>query len=210
MRTLRLSERQWRIYLAVWLVALSAVIGVAAGFLVPKLLERPAPATLIGDIVLSPPVAAPAFSLRDQKGDTVALSQLQGRVIALTFLDTQCLSLCRLQASLIGSVQAELKGSVPLTVVVVSVRPEVDTPSAIATFATAHGLREPYEWLNGSKSQLMSVWGDYRITVQPGVDDLSHSSVIYLLDRHGMERVEFADVPDTAWLENDIRLLARS
>ena len=26
------------------------------------LLERPAPATLIGDIVLSPPVAAPAFS----------------------------------------------------------------------------------------------------------------------------------------------------
>src|ERR1700693_2868826 len=29
-RTLRLSDRQWRIYLAVWLVALAAVIGVGA------------------------------------------------------------------------------------------------------------------------------------------------------------------------------------
>lgn len=191
-------------------MALAAVIGIAAGFFVPKLLERSAPATLIGDIVLTPPVAAPAFSLQDQKGATVALSQLQGRVIALTFLDTQCVSLCRLQASLIGSVQADLNGSVPLTVVVVSVRPEVDTPAAIATFAAAHGLRDPYLWLNGSKSQLASVWSDYGITVQPGVDDLSHSSVIYLLDRRGMERVEFADVPDTTWLENDIKLLARS
>jgi len=59
-RSLRLSDRQWRIYLAVWLVALAAVTGVAAGIIVPKLLDRPSPATLVGDIVLTPPVAAPA------------------------------------------------------------------------------------------------------------------------------------------------------
>ena len=71
-------------------------------------------------------------------------------------------------------------------------------------------MKDPYSWLNGSKAQLSSVWGDYGITVQPGVDDLSHSSVIYLLDKRGNERVEFADVPDPTWLENDIRLLAKS
>jgi len=59
-RTLRLTERQWRIYLAVRLVALAAVTGVAAGIVVPKLLERPSPPALVGDIVLTPPVAAPA------------------------------------------------------------------------------------------------------------------------------------------------------
>jgi len=209
-RTMRLSDRQWRIYLAVWLVALAAVTGVAAGLIVPKLLDRPSPPTLIGDIVMSPPVAAPAFTLQDQKGAAISLSQLKGRVVALTFLDTQCQSLCRLQASLLGSVQADLGSSVPLTLVVVSVRPEVDTPAAINTFAQAHGLKDPYSWLNGSKAQLSSVWGDYGITVQPGVDDLSHSSVIYLLDKRGNERVEFADVPDPTWLENDIRLLAKS
>jgi protein SCO1 len=209
-RTMRLTERQWRIYLAVWLVALGAVTGVAAGIIAPKLLDRPAPPTLIGDIVLSPPVAAPAFSLQDQNGSAVSLSQLKGRVVALTFLDTQCLSLCRLQASLIGGVQADLGTGVPLTLVVVSVRPEVDTPAAIATFAEAHGLKQPYAWLNGTQSQLAGVWADYGITVQPTAGDLAHSSVIYLLDRRGNERVEFADVPDPAWLENDIKLLAKS
>lgn len=209
-RTMRLTERQWRIYLAVWLVALAAVIGVAAGIVAPKLLERPVPPTLIGDIVMTPPVAAPAFTLQDQNGAALSLSQLKGRVVVLTFLDTQCLSLCRLQASLIGGVQADLGSSVPLTLVVVSVRPEVDTPAAINTFAIAHGLRQPYAWLNGSQAQLAGVWGDYGITVQPGVGDLAHSSVIYLLDKHGNERVEFADVPDPTWMENDIRLLARS
>ena len=208
-RTLRLSDRQWRIYLAVWLVALAAVIGIAAGIVAPKLLARPTPATLIGDIVMTPPVAAPAFSLHDQNGTAVSLSQLKGRVVALTFLDTQCLSLCRLQASLIGGVQADLGASVPLTVVVISVRPEVDTPAAINTFAEAHGLREPYAWLNGAKSQLAGVWDSYGITVQPTAGDLAHSSVIYLLDKRGNERVEFADVPDPTWLENDVRLLAK-
>ena len=209
-QTLRLTERQWRIYLAVWLVALGAVIGVAAGIVAPKLLQRPPTPTLVGDIVMTPPVAAPAFSLQDQNGTAVSLSQLKGRVVALTFLDTQCLSLCKLQASLIGGVQSDLGAGVPLTLVVVSVRPEVDPPAAIATFAAAHGLRQPYAWLNGTKSQLAGVWADYGITVQPTAGDLAHSSVIYLLDRRGNERVEFADVPDPSWLENDIKLLAKS
>ena len=210
MRALRLSDRQWRTYLAVWLVALAAVTGVAAGLFVPKLLERPSPPTLVGDIVLTPPVAAPAFTLQDQNGAAVSLAQLKGRVVALTFLDTQCTSLCKLQASLIGGVQADLGSSVPLTLVVITVHPEADTPAAIATFAAAHGLKEPYAWLNGTKSQLAGVWGDYGITVQPTAGDLAHSAVIYLLDKRGNERVEFADVPDPTWLENDIRLLAKS
>ena len=34
------------------------------------------------------------------------------------------------------------------------------------------------------------------------------SCSIYLLDKRGNERVEFADVPDPTWMENDIKLLA--
>jgi protein SCO1/2 len=209
-RTLRLTEPQWRIYLAVWLVALAAVIGVAAGIVAPKLLQHPPTPMLVGDIVMTPPVAAPAFSLQDQTGSTVSLSELKGRVVALTFLDTQCTSLCKLQASLLGGVQADLGAGVPLTLVVVTVHPEADTPAAISTFAAVHGLRQPYAWLNGTKSQLAGVWADYGITVQPTAGDLAHSAVIYLLDRRGNLRVEFADVPDPTWLENDIRLLAKS
>jgi protein SCO1/2 len=209
-RSLRLSDRQWRIYLAVWLVALAAVIGLVAGMIAPRFLQQPPKPTLVGDIVITPPVVAPAFSLQDQTGSTFSLSQLKGRVVALTFLDTQCTSLCKLQASLLGGVQKDLGSGVPLTLVVVTVHPEADTPAAIASFAAAHGLLQPYAWLNGTRSQLAGVWAEYGITVQPAAGDLAHSAVIYLLDRRGNLRVEFADVPETSWLEGDIALLAKT
>jgi cytochrome oxidase Cu insertion factor (SCO1/SenC/PrrC family) len=41
----------------------------------------------------------------------------------------------------------------------------------------------------------------------PATGDIAHSSVIYLIDRRGYERVEFADVPQTTWMEGDVRLL---
>ncbi len=207
MRAIRLSERQWRIYLAVWLVTLAALSGLLAGLVVPGLLAKPASGTLIGDIVMTPPVAAPDFTLVDQDGHPFTLSGAHGTVIALTFLDTQCQSMCPLQASALGSVQAELGKSAPLTVVVVTVRPEVDSPGAIAAFAAAHGMRGAYHWLNGSPAYLASVWQNYGITVVPGTGDLAHSSVIYLIDRRGFERVEFADVPQNSWLDGDVRLL---
>ena len=37
--------------------------------------------------------------------------------------------------------------------------------------------------------------------------DLAHSSVIYLIDRSGYERVGFEDVPETAAFETDVQIL---
>jgi protein SCO1 len=207
---IRLTERQWRIYLAVWLVTIAALAGVLAGMLVPGLLAKPAPAKLVGDFVMNPPVAAPLFSLVDQRGNAFSLSSEQGNVVALTFLDTRCQSLCPLQANLLGKVQSELGKSAPLTLVVVSVRPEVDTPAAVVAFAGSHGMSGAYYWLKGPQSQLDTVWGSYDISVQPGGADLAHSSVIYLIDRRGYERVLFEDVPEADWLVNDVRLLQQS
>jgi protein SCO1/2 len=208
--TLRLSERQWRIYLAIWLVAVAAVAGLAAGLVAPKLLARSSPQTLVGDIVMNPGVPAPDFTLRDQTGATVTLAQVRGKVSALTFLDTQCLNLCPLQASLLGIVQSDLGRAQPLTVIVISVRPETDTPGAIAAFASSHGLKAPYYWLNGPRSQLATVWNSYGISVVAATGDLAHSSVIYLIDRRGYERVAFADVPQSSWVEGDVRLLQKT
>jgi protein SCO1/2 len=210
MGRIRLTERQWRIYLAVWVVTLASLAGILAGMLIPGLLARPAPAKLVGDFVVNPPVMAPSFSLVDQRGNPFSLSSEHGQVVALTFLDTQCQSLCPLQAALLGSVQSELAKSAPLTVVVVSVRPDVDTPSAISAFAGAHGMTGAYYWLKGPQPELETVWANYGISVQPGSGDLAHSSVIYLIDRRGYERVMFGDVPDPGWLVNDVRLLQRT
>jgi cytochrome oxidase Cu insertion factor (SCO1/SenC/PrrC family) len=208
MASVRLTRRQWRIYLTVWLVALAAVAGALVGVAVPRLLAKPiAPATLSGGLIINPSVPAPSFTLRDQKGAMVSPSTLRGRVVALTFLDTQCLNLCPLQASLLGTVQSDLGSAAPFSVVIVSVHPEVDTPANIATFATAHGLMNGYFWLNGTKEQLTSVWNSYGVGVQVANGDLAHSSIIYLIDRNGAERIAFADVPDVAAVEGDVRFL---
>ena len=204
-----LSERQWRMYLAVWLVALAVVAGGLAGLVVPRLLAKPPPAALGGGMVMQPDaVPAPAFTLRDQRGSTVGLSDLRGKVIALTFLDTQCQNLCPLQASLLGLAQSDIGSRAPFSIVVVSVRPDADTPAAIDAFAKAHGLNGDYLWLSGSRSQLADVWNQYGIAVQVANGDLEHSSVIYLIDRKGFERVGFLDVPEVVAFETDVRILA--
>jgi protein SCO1 len=208
MASLRLTQRQWRIYLTVWLVALAALTGTLIGVTVPRLLAKSPPPSLTGGLIINPhSVPAPAFTLRDQRGAMVSLPDLRGRVVALTFLDTQCLQLCPLQASLLGSVQGDLGPRAPFSVVVVSVRPEADTPANIATFANTHGLKDGFYWLTGPRPQLAQVWNSYGVGVLIANGDLAHSSVIYLIDRSGYERVGFADVPQAAAVEGDVRIL---
>jgi protein SCO1 len=209
--SLRLTERQWRIYLAIWLVSLAAVAGVVLGLTIPGLMSQPPPAQLGGGVVIDPnSVAAPDFSLLDQRGDTVALSELRGTVIALTFLDTKCTNLCPLQARFLGSVESDLGPNAHFVVVVVSVRPEADTPATIGAFASANGLGGRYYWLTGSRSQLSAVWNQYGVGVQAANGDLQHSSVIYLIDPSGYERVGFLDVPEATAFENDVRILEKT
>ncbi len=208
MGRLHLTQRQWRIYLVSWLVALAAVTGTLAGILLPRMLA-PAPSpTLGGGLVMGArQVAAPDFTLRDQTGATVSMRNLRGTVLALTFLDTQCQNLCPLQASFLGSAQSDLGGRAPFDVVIVSVHPDVDTPAHIAAFAGAHGLGHHYYWLSGPLPDLQNVWDSYGVAVQAAQGELAHSSVIYLIDRSGYERVGFEDVPETAAFESDVRIL---
>jgi protein SCO1/2 len=211
MGRLRLTERQWRIYLAVWLTALAAVAGATAGIVIPKLLHPPSPPALLGGMVMDAgSVAAPDFTLRDQTGATVSLSGLRGKVIALTFLDTQCQNLCPLQANLLASAQSDLGSRASFSIVVVSVRPDADTPATISAFASAHRLTGKYFWLSGSKGELADIWNRYGVAVQVANGDLEHSSVIYLIDRRGFERVGFVDVPDSTAFETDVRILQAS
>ncbi len=211
MARLRLTERQWRIYLAVWLAALAATVGAAGGLTIQRLLT-PAPIPVLGGglVMDAHTVPAPDFTLQDQLGSMVSLSHLRGKVVALTFLDTQCLNLCPLQANLLGSVQSDLGPRASFVVVVVSVRPDADTPATIAAFANAHGLTGQLYWLTGSRAALADVWNRYGVAVQIANGDLAHSSVIYLIDRGGYERVGFLDVPQSASVETDVKVLEAS
>jgi len=202
-----LSGRARRVYLGAWLVLLAVVIGAGAGLLIA--VHRSSPQPVLGGGVVLPAGSNPApnFRLLDQSGRAVSPANLRGRVVALTFLDTQCQQMCPLQASLLGAVQSDLGPKAAPSVVVVSINPAVDTPSAIKDYAAGHGLLGDLHWVTGSEADLAPVWDEYGVGVQVASGDLLHTSIIYLIDRAGYERVAFGDLPDQAAVEKDVRLL---
>jgi len=146
---------------------------------------------------------APEFRLTDQDGNQVALADMRGRPVALTFLYTQCPDICPLTAQKLSQATGKLgKDAEKVSVVVISVDPTGDTPAAARQFMSDHGLSGPgRHYLLGDEATLLPVWLSYYIGVvpltpgaqtPPGIvpqtGRLGHSDAIFLIDRDGRER----------------------
>ncbi|GAC1479964.1 MAG: hypothetical protein PVSMB9_04170 [Candidatus Dormibacteria bacterium] len=172
--------------------------------------QAAAPGTggLLADIVIPPRTSpAPDFDLRDQAGKPVSIAGLRGKVLAITFLDSHCKQLCPLEADQLAQVQRLAGESVPVSLLVVSVAPATDTPTSEQAFAVEHNWIGDWHWASGTADQLAQVWKAYSIAVQPSPDDILHSAILYLVDKHGYERAGFAAGLDPARVAQDIRFL---
>jgi len=200
-----------------WLAASSTAAVVMVALFVIKLLSphasAQAPSGLSGgflaDIVIPPKTnAAPDFSLSDQAGQSVSLSDLHGKVLAITFLDSHCKQLCPLEADQLAQVQRSLGARAPMSLLVVSVAPATDTPASEKAFAAEHHWTGDWHWVSGSPEQLAAVWKAYSIAVQPSPDDILHSEILYLVDKQGYTRAGFAAGLEPNRVAQDIRILA--
>jgi len=197
------------VLVAIVLLALGALWAqrLVSGHLVTP---EPAP-TLAGEAVMSPGTTpAPAFSLRDQDGGPVALTDFKGRVVALSFLDSHCQQQCPLQGEQLGIAERALGARTPFVNLVVSVAPATDTPDSERAFATTHRWTGEWHWLSGTPAELQAVWKSYGIAVLPGpTGNIPHSIALYLIDRKGYERVGLL-FTDPKRIEQDVRLLSQS
>jgi protein SCO1/2 len=166
---------------------------------------------LQGEALMSPgTIKAPDFSLTDQNGQQISLAQFQGRVVALTFLDSHCKQQCPLQGEQLGIAMRRLGSSTPFTLLVVSVAPSTDTAQSVTAFATMHRWTDEWHWLNGNQSQVQAVWKSYGIQVLSGPEgNIPHSIALYLIDRQGYERVGLL-FTDPQRIEQDVTLLSKS
>lgn len=123
-----------------------------------KLLAGPRP-------IASDRPEAPTFTLVDQRGREVALADLRGKPVLLTFLYTHCTTAC---PRILSSIRQALdrSGAPPgaLEVVAVSVDPERDTPQRLAVFSRAF----PPSWLflSGEPARVARTWAAYKIAVE--------------------------------------------
>lgn len=154
---------------------------------------------------------APDLTLTDGRtGTPVTLSALRGKVVALTFLYTQCPDICPLTAERFRAARAELGDRASEVVfVAVSTDPERDTPAAVHAFSQAHRLDQGWHYLIGTRAQLASAWSAYGIVANPdpGKPTVTHTDAVFLIDRQGRERVLLrTDALDSA-LVKDLRIL---
>lgn len=134
---------------------------------------------------------APDFTLQDQSGKTVTLSQLKGHPVVLTFFDSVCPHAdCSLMAGYINATARDLgPKSANVSWVALSLNPWHDTPQSATTFLSTRQVTVPMHYVLGSVSQLTPLWSAYHmqsILQSDGV--VIHTTGVYLIDAQGRER----------------------
>jgi protein SCO1 len=158
---------------------------------------------------LPPGLRAADFSLVDQNGRRVTLSQHRGQVVVLTFIHSKCHDACPFMVEQIKGALNDLPSSgQAVPAIGISVQPSEDTAASRRQFLALHQMTARLAFLNGPASAMRAVWHAYAI--QPVQGAIAHSTYVLLIDKRGIERVGFAaDQLTPEGLSHDIRVLER-
>jgi len=143
---------------------------------------------------------APDFTLTNQDGKELSMTQLKGSPVIFTVIYTACPDACPLILYNREKIQKNLEASIGEgpTFLGVTVDPKNDTPEVLKDYITKLGLNpEKLHFLTGSYEQVRKVLKDYRIRIRVDAEKgtiVGHSVMAYAIDSDGMVKkaVEFA------------------
>jgi protein SCO1/2 len=158
---------------------------------------------------MPPGLHAANFSLLDQDGRRVTLSQYRGHVVVLTFIHSLCHDACPFMVEQIKGALNDLpRSGAGVPVIGVSVAPSEDTVAHRRRFLARHQMSGRIAFVGGSVAQMRPVWRAYHI--QPVTPKIDHSTFVLLIDKRGLERIGFAaDELTPEGLSHDIGVLER-
>ena len=191
------------------LVSLLAAIGVVLISNRTSHSEPPPTHSKFDGPTMPPGLRAANFSLLDQNGRRVTLSQYRGHVVVLTFIHSLCHDTCPFMVEQIKGALNDLSASsAGVPVIGVSVAPSEDTVARRRRFLARHQMTGRIAFVSGSVPQLRPVWRAYAI--QPVTPRIDHSTFVLLIDKRGVERIGFpADELTPEALSHDIGVLER-
>ncbi len=161
---------------------------------------------------LMPPLA---FTLIDERGETVEAGRYRGDVTLLFFGYTHCPDVCPTTlARLAGQVRdLPVEAREDIKVLFVSVDPARDDPERLTAYTDAFG--PAVIGLTGSRDRLDALTRRYRVTYGYGEKDptggyaVSHPSGVFAFDRQGDARLLIRDGDNPEAVRHDLeRLLA--
>jgi protein SCO1/2 len=150
------------------------------------------------------------FSLVDQRGKSVHLGDLAGKVWVADFIFTGCQAACPMLTSRMRSLQRHIDDrektlgrELPVRLVSFSVDPEVDTPDKLNAYAAKWGADERrWLFLTGSLDEMnRAVTHGMKIPFEKGGADTSafdvlHGERLVVVDKSGRIRGYFETDPD--------------
>lgn len=131
------------------------------------------------------------FALRDHTGELVRSRDLRGRVVLLTFLDSQCTESCPVIASLVARTLEALTPSErrELVAVAISTDPAEDTRASVRDFLRRDRALGRIRYVGGGEpvAKLKPLWKRFKIlsSYESGEDTL-HSAPVRIYDRDGV------------------------
>lgn len=177
----------WLLY-----VTVVAVIGFFSWQAIQKQHDDPTMDKFKRDLSISPlSKQAPSFTLTDQYGKVISLSDFTNKKIVIQPIDPECKDICPLISQEIIDANNQL-GSLSKNVVYIglNVNEYHNKVKDVRTFSDQHGLSALKNWyfLTGSSDVLKKVWKDYGVMVVPKKEgDVIHTSAIIFVDRSGKE-----------------------
>jgi protein SCO1 len=148
---------------------------------------------LIGTDMESQP--APPFTLTDHRGDTVTLDDLNGKVVAMTFIFTNCPDVCPLIINRMNLAYEQLPDNKRdgIAMVAVTVDPERDDPDTLAEYLQSRRVTDMDRWygLTGDLETLEPIWEAYFVT--PGQQYPADPEVQAAIDAGEHDHEEFMD-----------------
>lgn len=133
------------------------------------------------------PPEAPEFTLENQFGEDVSLSDFDGRVVVVAFIYTSCPDVCLIISSNLDYVNKNLGDHFEMVEFVsITIDPARDTRAHLLEWTSARG----YEWdhlTHNRGSVIQDVWGDWNVVVDaehianslPPEDAMVRFSVLY-------------------------------
>ena len=138
---------------------------------------------------------APEFTLTSQDNAQVALTDLRGKVVAVTFIYTFCVDTCPVLTPMMSFIQDQLGADfgAKIAFVSITVDPERDTPKVLKEYAQAFGANlAGWSFLTGPPDAIRDVTRRYGVFASKSTDgNVDHTFLTSIVDRRGILRVQY-------------------
>lgn len=162
--------------------------------------------------LIDPPRAVSDFTLPDQTGEPLSISDLQGKAVLIFFGYTHCPDVCPLTMLDYRDIHDMLGTDAEnIALVYISVDGERDTPAVMADYFARRDMQDYMIGLSGDETTLSRISPEYNLyyTLNPPDDNgfytVDHTASIYLLDAEGRMARIFAYGTDPQVVADTIR-----